>query len=306
MSLATDSAPTWMADALAHSPASNEISVDGCPIHYLSWNADDRRKPGVLLVHGFCAHAHWWDFVAPALLDHYRVFAIDLSGMGDSGHREQYRISTYCREIAAVIDAADIAPATVVAHSFGGLMSIQAIYRNPAKVSAGVIIDSRINFPRAGEESAPPARGASEQRPKRIYPDFEQALARFRLIPPENSAEPAVFDYVGRLSLRPASEGWVWKFDDRITFSLDYTEISEAEMLRKIDCPMAFIYGEHSVVAPRDVAEKTVGYMNRGRPALCVPGAHHHVLLDKPLALRELLCELIPSLHAEGADPKSG
>lgn len=297
MSLASDTAPAWVADALSHSPASHEISVDACPIHYLSWNADDRAKPGILLVHGFCAHAHWWDFVAPALLDHYRVFAIDLSGMGDSGHREQYQISTYCREIAAVIDAADIVPATVVAHSFGGLMSIQAIYRYPEKVRAAIIIDSRINFPKTGDES-PPSRGASEQRPKRIYPDFAQAQARFRLIPQENCAEPAVFDHVGRLSLRPESEGWVWKFDDRITFTLDYTEISEAEMLRKISCPTAFIYGEHSVVAPRDIADKTAAYMNRGRPALCIAGAHHHVLLDQPLALRELLNKLIPELHA--------
>ena len=92
MSLATDSAPAWMADALAHSPASNEISVDGCPIHYLSWNADDRHKPGVLLVHGFCAHAHWWDFVAPANYEGVAIFtwstnrdwmSFDASGLED-------------------------------------------------------------------------------------------------------------------------------------------------------------------------------------------------------------------------------
>jgi len=43
-------------------------------------------KPGLLLVHGGFAHAHWWDF--PSLLfftDRYCVAAIDLSGMGDSG-----------------------------------------------------------------------------------------------------------------------------------------------------------------------------------------------------------------------------
>lgn len=296
MSQTSDNAPAWVADALLHSPASHTVVVDGCPIHYLSWNESERAKPGVLLVHGFCAHAHWWDFVAPALLDHYRVFAMDLGGMGDSGHREQYRINTYSREIAAVIDAAEIGPATIVGHSFGGLMSIQAIYRYPEKVRAAVIVDSRINFPQASQPS-PPSRGAQEQRPKRIYANLDQAMARFRLIPEANCADAAVFEYVGRLSLKPESEGWVWKFDDRITATLDYTEISEAEMLRKITCPTAFIYGEHSVVTPKDIAEKTVSYMNQGRPALSVADAHHHVLLDNPLALRELLKTLIPELH---------
>jgi pimeloyl-ACP methyl ester carboxylesterase len=300
LSLVADNAPAWVAGALQHSATSHHVSVDGCAIHYLSWNADERDKPGLLLVHGFCAHAHWWDFVAPALLDQYRVFAIDLGGMGDSGHRQNYRINTYSREIAAVIDAAGIAPATVVAHSFGGLMTIQAAYRYPEKLRAAVIVDSRISFPKTGGDTTPASRGASEQRPKRIYPDFDQALARFRLIPQEHCADAAVFEHVGRLSLRPESEGWVWKFDDRITFTLDHTEISEAEMLRKISVPMAFIYGEHSVVAPKDIADKTVAYMSQARPALCVTKAYHHVLLDNPLALRAMLLELIPELHAAG------
>ncbi len=296
MSSAYDNAPVWAADALRYSPASHTLSVDACTIHYLSWNAQEREKPGLLLVHGFCAHAHWWDFVAPALLKHYRVYAMDLSGMGDSGHREQYRIQTYCREITAVIRDADIGPATVVGHSFGGLMTIQALYRYPEYFRAAIIVDSRINFPQTGKPTPRP-RGSGEQRPKRIYPDLAQAMARFRLIPEENKADPAVFQHVARLSLKPQSEGWAWKFDDRITHSLDYTEISEAEMLRDIRVPMAFIYGEYSTVVPREIADKTAACMDSKRPALCVADAYHHVLLDQPLALRSSLLTLIPELH---------
>lgn len=298
MSFVPENAPAWVADALLHRPTSHTVAVDGCPIHYLSWNESERHKPGLLLIHGFCAHAHWWDFVAPALLEQYRVFAMDLSGMGDSGYRERYRINGYCREIAAVIDAADIGPATVVGHSFGGLMMIQAMYRYSDKVRAAVIVDSRVNFPQTGKPT-PRFGGTQEQRPKRIYAELSQAMARFRLIPEANCTDPTVFDYVARLSLKPESEGWAWKFDDRMTSTLDSTEISEAEMLRKITCPIAFIYGEHSIVAPKDIADKTVAYMNQGRPARCIADAHHHVLLDNPIALREMLKSLIPELHAE-------
>ena len=55
----------------------------GCRIRTLRWGARDR--PGVVLVHGGAAHAHWWVSIAPHLARDYAVVALDLSGHGDSG-----------------------------------------------------------------------------------------------------------------------------------------------------------------------------------------------------------------------------
>lgn len=291
------SAPDWMDEALRHSAQSRRVTVDGCAIHYLCWNPEATDKPALLLVHGFCAHAHWWDMTAPALLDSYRVVAMDFSGMGDSGYRDSYSYETYCREVAAVIDAEAMAPVNLVGHSFGGLVSIQTTARYPDKIQTLTIIDSRISLPRNAGET--PSRGATELRPKRVYPTLEQAIARFRLIPQENSTLPAVFEHVARGSLREEAGGWVWKFDDRITLTLEPVEVPEADLLPAIVCPTAFIYGEHSIVAPREMAERTVGYMGNGRPPIKVADAHHHVLLDQPLVLRELLKNLLAELRAE-------
>ena len=285
-----------MQDALKCRAQSRHVTVDGCAIHYLCWNPDAADKPTLLLAHGFCAHAHWWDLTAPALLDHYRVVALDFSGMGDSGYREHYSHETYTREIAAVIEAEAMAPVNLVGHSFGGLVSIQTTARFPELIASLTIIDSRISLPR--NESETSSRGAAELRPKRVYPTLEQAVARFRLIPEENSTDPAVFNYVARGSLREEAGGWVWKFDDRITLTLEPVEIPEAELLPKITCPTAFIYGEHSIVAPKDMAEKTVAYMGNGRPPIEVADAHHHVLLDQPEVLRERLKGLLDELRS--------
>ena len=51
-------------------------------------------RPGIVLVHGGAAHAHWWDHVAPLLAQEYCVVALDLSGHGDSGRRDRYPTST--------------------------------------------------------------------------------------------------------------------------------------------------------------------------------------------------------------------
>lgn len=285
--------PPWAQQALAVPGQSHHVTVDGARIHYLGWNLEETDKPGLLLVHGFGAHARWWDFIAPQLTDTYRVAAVDLSGMGDSEYRESYDQGQYAREISAVISAAGLGPALLVSHSFGGLMSIRCCYDFPEQVRAAVIVDSRINFPLSGDLGE---RGAAVQRPKRVYPDYETARGRFRLIPEENSAPDFVFDHVARYSLREVEGGWAWKFDDRITATLPHPPLSEAEMLEAIDLPMALIYGEHSAVLPADVAAKTVSYMRNAPPPIQVDDAYHHVLLDQPQALTALLRELLPTL----------
>ena len=78
-------APRWFRDAINTPYDEDVVEVDGCPIHYLRWG--DRERPGLVLVHGGAAHAHWWSFVAPQLTNNYHVVALDLSGHGDSGRR---------------------------------------------------------------------------------------------------------------------------------------------------------------------------------------------------------------------------
>ena len=48
------------------------ITVDGARIHYQQWNKNI-DKQGLLFVHGYGAHCHWWDFIEPAFIDDYTV-----------------------------------------------------------------------------------------------------------------------------------------------------------------------------------------------------------------------------------------
>ena len=82
-------APQWFLDALATPPEHAETEVDGVPIHYRRWGSTAR--PGLVLVHGGAAHSGWWDHIAPLLAGEYCVVALDLSGHGDSGRRDQLR-----------------------------------------------------------------------------------------------------------------------------------------------------------------------------------------------------------------------
>jgi len=61
------SAPEWFRWALSRPRQSRRVIVEGCPIHYLFWDAEPATSVdrGLLFVHGGGAHANWWSFIAP-------------------------------------------------------------------------------------------------------------------------------------------------------------------------------------------------------------------------------------------------
>lgn len=158
-------------------------------LHYRSWPAPVADAPGLLLVHGFGAHSHWWDACAPYLARNFRVVAMDLAGMGDSAHRSCYSQRQFADDMARVIHAAQLAPAILVAHSFGGIMASWFAHYHESLLQALVLVDARLGFP--GDKDDRQLDVA--ERPDRLYPDYASARARFRLIPEDHVAHPAGF-----------------------------------------------------------------------------------------------------------------
>jgi pimeloyl-ACP methyl ester carboxylesterase len=271
--------PAWFSRAIAQPAESRFVPVDGVPIHYLHWNPQDEHKPGLLFAHGFRAHARWWSFIAPFFLSRFRVCALDFAGMGDSGHRPQYEQELFTRDLAAVIRDARLGPATLIGHSFGGTRVLRACAQIPELVRRAVLIDSMINVPGQPSRQPPPL----ELRAKKIYPTLTEALERFRLVPAPNAAAPYILEYICRHSLLQQPQGWSWKFDPN--FAPRQNEPDGSVYLQRIEIPLSFIYGEFSLVVSRERAHAIVRHMRNGHGPIAIPQAHHHVLLDQPLAL---------------------
>ena len=106
--------PAWFNWAMSNAPSSHFVSVKECQIHYLFWDdASDTKKSGsILFVHGGAAHSHWWSFLAPFFRKNYKVAALDLSGMGDSGRRKEYNAGLRAEEIYGVIEDANLGKST--------------------------------------------------------------------------------------------------------------------------------------------------------------------------------------------------
>lgn len=290
--------PEWLNEALAVPREQGFVDVDGCPINYFRWG--DRSKPPILMTHGFLAHARCFAFIAPFLANDYHLVAFDMSGMGDSGWHDRYSEETRIKELIAVAEATgmfdhELKP-TIIAHSFGSMVSTAAMYEHADKFSGLIVCDLMIYRPSTLEQHkelmGPPGGRADRGDKNNIYPDYETARSRFRLAPPQAVNVPVLMDFMAYHSLKQVDGGWTWKFDPSVfkAFTAESHDrwIYSGKRVAENPARTAIIHGEQSKLFIPD----SVAYMHELRdklglprlPIIGVDNAQHHLMLDQPLA----------------------
>jgi pimeloyl-ACP methyl ester carboxylesterase len=281
-------APAWFTAALAAPYRERTVDAGGVPIHFLEWG--DAGSPGLVLVHGGAAHAHWWSFLAPLLADRWHCAALDLSGHGDSGRRESYSLEDWAGEVMTVAErAAFPGPPVVVGHSMGGLVAAQAALDFGEHLAGVVLVDAPLKRP--DPESQDGYRRLA-LRAASIYPTRAEAVARFRLLPAQPVRHRFLLEHVAAHSVHEVPGGWTWKFDPAV---YRRPRLPVGDLLPQVLCRLALIYGEQSAIVPPDIAAYAAEMMGPEAPVIPIAGAYHHVLLDRPLeflaALRGLLVD---------------
>lgn len=273
-------APPWFTQALAQEPEHRDVVVAGARVAHRVWGPVG--APGVVLVHGGAAHAGWWDHVAPLLTGH-RVVALDLTGHGASDRRDSYDPHLWAREVVAVAAAAELDRPVVVGHSMGGWVAVTVAAEHAGDVSSVVVVDSPLN-----DQPPDEARLRERRRPHRVHPTVEEAVARFRTLPPQDVVLPYVRDHVARGSLRAVEGGWSWAFDP------DFfgTRLRLRDLLPGAAAPLTLLRCEHGLVSAA-MAEEMAGLVRGGMPVVELPDAGHHPMLDQPLALVAVLRTLL-------------
>lgn len=279
--------PPWWQKALNQQPQVDAVEVDGARVEYQHWGNPD--NPALILIHGAAAHANWWDFIAPFFARHYFVIAPHLSGMGNSEYRSAYSSAVFAKDVMAIYDQLELDSRTVViGHSLGGAVALTLAATFGERIRAVVMVDSAI-FPPDVEPPFDPSK--APYRPKTICEDYETAAARFFLLPPQPCEQPHLLEHVVRHSIAEMEGGWSWKFDDKLF--LNMTLHDQHAELEKIGCDLAYLYAEHSIVVSDQVRDYLRGALPPEVPMIEIPDAHHHLLIDQPLALVSTLRSLL-------------
>jgi pimeloyl-ACP methyl ester carboxylesterase len=277
--------PFWYDRALATPSTPGDVDVDGVRIHYETWG--EVGRPGIALVHGSNAHLEWWRFVAPFLADQFRVVALDSSGNGDSGWRERYTGAQLAAEVRAVCDAAGLGERPfVVGHSFGGFVVLETAHRYGSELGGVIFMDFTVAPREQYVEWGMRAQreGVKANRKTRVYADRAAALARFRYLPEQPIRHACVRDYIAEKSLRAVEGGWTWKFDPAL---FDWLEmgVDQCEKFARLACRSAVILGEESADEGAFWADHMAAITAGRLPIMKIPGTHHHLMFDEPVAV---------------------
>jgi len=287
-------APQWFKDAIAQEPERIFVDSLGTKLEVLVWG--EVGKPGLLFVHGNSAHADWWSFIAPFFAEDYRVASMSLAGMGASDWRERYAFPDFAEDAEAVSRATGLYEGgrkpIYIGHSFGGGQVFFAASSHPERMHAAVMVDTGFGPPpeELAKRQAQMQRIANiptADRPSRVYPTLEAALARFRLMPPQPAGNAYIADFIAWRSLKEVPGGWTWRFDPNMWAKLNRDNDLRRDTsgnANNIPLPMVHIYGSKSRIVEHRKAGAPSPFP-AGMPEIEIPDSHHHIMIDQPLAL---------------------
>ena len=272
-------------------PTSHSYYSQRLRLHYVDWA--NEGAPPLLLVHGGRDHCRNWDWVAGALRQDYHIIAPDLRGHGDSQWLigGSYSIPGFVYDVAHLVHQTRIAPMPIIAHSLGGMISLQYAGTYPEQVSKLVVIEGLGMSPQMVAERAKqtvPERVADwvedlrelSGRAPRRYDSLEDAFARMREANPHlTPAQARHLTVHGANQNEDGSYGW--KFDNYVRPWPPHG-LAEAEihaLWANITCPVLLIRGNESWAS--DPAKDGRAKHFKNVTCVNIDGAGHWVHHDK-------------------------
>jgi pimeloyl-ACP methyl ester carboxylesterase len=175
-------------------------------------------------------------------------------------------------DVLAVAAAEDSGPSVLVGPSMGSVACLAAATGH-AGVRGLVIIDSPVGIPHR-------APGGPAERGVRTYATREEAIGRFRLLPPDPVTCPVVEAHIAEHSVRPVDGGWAYKTDPAALHPV----LKRVEELTEVSCPVALLRSERGIATAESTAA-AAARLGEDLVTTVVPDVGHHVGIGQPVAL---------------------
>lgn len=225
----------------------------------------------IVFVHGWtCNRTHWRDQVE-AFSDRYRVITIDLAGHGESSlGRAEYSMSSFARDVEAVLDQEKVSRAVLVGHSMGGMVILHAARLLGARV-VGVVGADTFKFLRDD-----PRTGKQAEQWRKMVTDYEPSVSgmvggMFSETSPEELVQ-SITDGMIAIPQEVAVGAMKGMVDDEALF----------EVARALDIPK---YTVNATGRPMDEA----AVRDAGIELRYLPTMGHFVMNEDPVGFNRLL-----------------
>ena len=248
-------------------------------------------KPALLFLHGGSAHAHWWDFVAPAFIDDFHVLALDQRGHGESQWPEEWAYGSrhYVADLDEVLGKWGFGPPILVGHSMGAHNVLVYAAAHPEKLRGVIAVDSPPDY----NERAVEFLKSVAEKPARRFASLDEAVSNFKVLPRETLASKEILAHVARKSFKQIDDGaWTHKIDRR---TMIREPLTVWESLHRITCPALLIKILKSPLLSIEQAKQMVAAMPKGQLAT-LDDSYHHAMLDNPRGLIEAMRPFLSGL----------
>jgi len=257
--------------------------VRGIRFHWLEWGAPP--SPPMVLLHGLTGHARTWDHMAPALAEHYRIFALDQRGHGESGAGETYATQDFVDDLEALRQVWGLRRFVLMGLSMGGHNAIAYAAQHAERVSHLIVIDIPPSIDRSRAPNWQQISRLADEGHK-VYASVDEAMVDARAGNP--TAPDANLRYRTALNLRPVDGGWQLKYDPRAPAHWQPADLSE--QLPTMTMPVLLVRGELTQVLAAPMAETMVRTWPRANLAV-IAGSGHSVPTDRPEALTPVVLD---------------
>jgi 2-hydroxy-6-oxonona-2,4-dienedioate hydrolase len=243
--------------------------VDGVPIYARVSTKNARPDaPTIVMVHGFIISSRYMVPVAEQLAPHFRVYAVDLPGFGNSGEPGRVlNLDELADALARWMDVVGIERAVLLGNSFGCQVIARFAVRHPNRIQCAILVGPTVE----------PRRRTLAQQVLHLLADAPRERLKLWAL--------HVPDYF-RAGLRRILGTLRSTLDDRIEAYLPQMEV-----------PTLIVRGTRDATISQEWVERATALLPRGR-LVAVPGAHA-LNYSKPRKLARVVRAFLADCNAE-------
>ena len=239
---------------------------------------DRGNGPAIVFLHGHPFSRAMWASQLETLSDEFRVVAPDLPGYGESGTVDQIMsMRRFAETVVELLDDLEIARATVVGLSMGGLVAMELGLGYPERV-AGLVLAATTAAPPTEEDVERRRRAAAEIDAHGMLGHTADMLPR--LFGPAASRDPGLTVPIVETMLRTNPLGAAAALRGRAERP-DYERL-----LGDLGPPALVVAGDRDAYSTKEVTDQLVAALPAPE-VLILPGVGHFPNLEAPEAFDE-------------------
>ncbi|NBO14249.1 MAG: alpha/beta hydrolase [Betaproteobacteria bacterium] len=269
-----------------------ELQVNQRTVYaYTGGKAFRADQPTVVFVHGVLNDHSVWILQSRYLANHgWNVLAVDLPGHMRSQGPCPRSVQEAADWLAAVLDAAGLAQAAVVGHSWGSLIGLETAARHPLRVSHLAMVGTA--YPMKVSDVL--LRDSVDNPEAAIH--LINVFSRSTLCAPPSALGPGTWVFganraLNRRVMRANPHEPVF----HLGFKACNDYANGLQAMAKVTCPVLFIHGEQDQMTPPRAAKELVQTAKAHAPAVSevtVPCGHHQ-MNESPRETLHALCDFL-------------